>query len=189
MKNVWFYIMLVSICMLLYLDPENVLPTMLNTSKECLLLCANLLSIYAVWLGILQIMEDCGLIGKLSKWLSPITHKLFGKVDDKTNQYICMNISANMLGMGGAATPMGIEAMHRMDDGSGKVSRGMIMFFVLNATSLQLLPTTVIGLRMSAGSNCASDIIVPSLIATIITTLVGVALVYLCDKLSRKTNK
>ena len=96
-----------------------------------------------------------------------------------------MNISANMLGMGGAATPMGIEAMKGMDNGKGKLTRGMIMFFVINATSLQILPTTIIGLRLANGSANAGDIIMPSIIATLVTTLTGILLVIICDKIYR----
>lgn len=186
MNKIWYSILLVSICLLIYTNPENILPAMLKTSEESLKLCANLIAIYAVWMGIMQIMEDCGINYKLAKLLSPITHKLFGKIDDKTNEFICMNISANMLGMGGASTPLGIEAMKRMDNGSGVATRGMIMFFVLNATSLQLLPTTVIGLRASNGSLNPYDIILPSLITTIVTTLLAVLLVIFCDKLRQK---
>ena len=185
MKDIWFYIMLISISLLIVFDPDNILQTMLNTSKESLTLCGNLLGIYAVWLGLMQILQDCGIMTKLAKLLSPITTKLFGKVDQKTNEYICMNISANMLGMGGAATPMGIEAMKGMDNGKGKLTRGMIMFFVINATSLQILPTTIIGLRLANGSANAGDIIMPSIIATLVTTLTGILLVIICDKIYR----
>ena len=189
MKNIWFYITLTSICILAFVNPNQILTTMLNTSKQSLLLCANLLSIYAVWLGVLQIMQDCGLITKLSKLLSPITKKLFGNIDQTTNEYICANLSANILGMGGAATPMGIQAMQRLGDNSDTATRSMIMLFVINATSLQLVPTTIIGLRSTYGSTNATSIFLPSLIATIATTAIGILLVFICDKIFRKIKK
>ncbi len=189
MKNIWFYITLTSICILAFVNPNQILTTMLNTSKQSLLLCANLLSIYAVWLGVLQIMQDCGLITKLSKLLSPITKKLFGNIDQTTNEYICANLSANILGMGGAATPMGIQAMQRLGGDSDTATRGMIMLFVINATSLQLVPTTIIGLRSTYGSVNATGIFLPSLIATIATTAIGILLVCICDKIYRKIKK
>ena len=188
MNKIWFAIMIVSVCLLTFINPEMVLPTMIDASKQSLQLCASLIAIYAVWLGLLQIMEDCGLTKKLAYRLSPVTKKLFGKIDDKTNELICMNLAANMLGVGGASTPLGIEAMKRMDTGSGIASRGAIIFFVLNATSLQLLPTTVIGLRMTNGSINASSIIVPSLITTILTTLLGLGLCLMCEKVIKRKN-
>jgi spore maturation protein A len=172
--------------MCLYLKPDAILPTMLTASRDVIELAISLVAIYSVWLGILQIMQDSGLNAKLSKVLKPATGKLFGKLDDKTNEYICLNISANMLGMGGAATPMGIKAMQSMDDGSGVATPAMIMFFVLNATSLQLLPTTVIALRTSSGSLDPTSILLPSLIATIVSSLVGFILVKICQKLFSK---
>lgn len=172
--------------MCLYLKPDAILPGMLNASKNALELGISLISIYAVWLGLLQIMEDSGINKSLSKALKPATNKLFGKLDEKTSEYVCLNISANMLGMGGAATPMGIKAMQSMDDGSGVASKAMIMFFVLNSTSLQIIPSTVMALRASSGSANAAAIFFPSLIATVISAVTGIILVNICDKIWRK---
>lgn len=94
-----------------------------------------------------------------------------------------MNVSANMLGIGNAATPMGIKAMQALDDGSGKANFAMIMLIVINATSIQLLPTTVIGLRATAGSSSPADIILPTILATFATTILGIFLVHMIDKL------
>jgi len=186
MNKIWFWVIFVSFVLLLYFNPNAVLPTMLSTGNSTIELCVTLLAVYAIWMGLLQIMEDSGLNKKLSKALKPATDKLFGKLDPKTNEYVCMNISANMLGMGGAATPMGIKAMKSMDDGSGTATYAMLMFFVLNATSLQLLPTTVIALRAAAGSANPSDIILPSLIATIASTAIGILLVILFNRFYKK---
>ena len=190
MSKIWFWLLFISFCMCLYLCPQAVLPTMLNAGEDAFKLAISLLAIYAIWMGLLQVMEDSGLNKKLSKVLRPATDKLFGKLDPKTNEYVCMNISANMLGMGGAATPMGIKAMQGMDDGSGTASYAMIMFFVINATSLQLLPTTVMGLRAAAGSTDVTSIVLPSLIVTIATTIIGILLVILFNSFyKRKRNK
>ena len=99
---------------------------------------------------------------------------------------IAMNMSANMLGLGNAATPMGIKAMKALDDGSGIANTAMIMLIVLNATSIQLLPSTVIGLRASAGSTSPADIILPTLIATITTTILGIVLVKIISSIREK---
>lgn len=179
-----------SICFLLWSNPSSVLNSMIDASEEAFSLCIELCAVYAVWLGVLELVEASGLSEKLAKLLHPLIKKLF-KIDDKeTEKMIALNMSANILGLGNAATPMGINAIKRLDDGSGVATNAMIMLIVLNATSLQLLPSTVIGLRSSAGSASPSDIILPTIIATFCTCLLGICLVKLCnhirDKLKRK---
>lgn len=186
MSKIWFWLIITSICILLYLNPEIVLPSMLQATEDCLKLCLSLCAIYSVWLGILQVMEDSGINKKLSKFLSPITKKIFGNVDDTTNELLCMNISCNILGMGGAATPLGMKAMQRLDDGSGVANRAMIMLIIFASTSMQILPTTVIGLRITAGSESASNIILPTIIAAILTTFIGIGLALIIEKFKSK---
>ena len=163
---------------------------MLEASENTLKLCISLCAIYSVWMGILQVMEDCGINKKLSKILSPVTRKIFGNLDDETNQLICMNISCNILGMGGAATPLGMRAMRRLDDGSGKANRAMKMLIIFASTSMQILPTTVIGLRITAGSVAPSDIMLPTIISAIATTVFGIAIAFCIENVKkRKKNK
>ena len=162
---------------------------MLEASENSLKLCLSLCAIYSVWLGILQVMEDSGINKKLSKLLSPITRKIFGKVDDETNALLCMNISCNILGMGGAATPLGMKAMHNLDDGTGIANRPMIMLIIFASTSMQILPTTVIGLRITAGSANASNIILPTIIAAILTTVIGIGLALVIESFKQKKLK
>ncbi len=159
------------------------LSTMIDASAGALKLAVELCAVYVVWLGILEIVEESGLSQKLAKLLHPIIRWLF-KIDDKeTEKMIALNMSANMLGLGNAATPMGIAAMKRLDDGSGYASQAVIMLIVLNATSIQLLPSTIIGLRAAAGSSTPADIILPTLISTICTCVVGVTLVKLFGRM------
>jgi len=134
-------------------------------------------------------MEDSGINKKLSKILTPITKKIFGKVDDETNELLCMNISCNILGMGGAATPIGMKAMQKLDDGSGVANRAMIMLIIFASTSMQILPTTVIGLRITAGSVNASNIILPTIISAILTTVIGIGLALIIEKFKNKRFK
>ena len=190
MNKIWFVMVVGSICFLLWRDPSSVLDSMIDASGEAFSLCIELCAVYAVWLGVLELVEASGLSEKLAKLLHPLIKKLF-KIDDKeTEKMIALNMSANILGLGNAATPMGINAIKRLDDGSGVATNAMIMLIVLNATSLQLLPSTVIGLRSSAGSASPSDIILPTIIATFCTCLLGICLVKLCnhirDKMKRK---
>ena len=185
MNKIWFWLIVLSMCILLYINPEIVLPSMLQASENTLKLCLKLCAIYSVWMGILQVMEDSGINKKLSRLLSPVTKKIFGPLDDKTNELVCMNISCNILGMGGAATPLGMKAMRRLDDGSGKANRAMIMLIIFASTSMQILPTTVIGLRITAGSSSPSDIMLATIIAAIFTTGIGIAMALLIERLKK----
>jgi len=178
--------MLSSILVLLITNPAAMLSEMIGASAEALSLCLELCAVYAVWLGIMELVEVSGLGEKLAKLLRPLIRKIF-KIDNaETQKIIALNISANMLGIGNAATPMGIKAMQALDDKSGKANFAMIMLIVINATSIQLLPTTVIGLRASAGSTNAADIILPTLIVTFSTTILGIFLVHGINKITKK---
>ncbi len=203
MNKIWFMMIVGSLCFLLWSDPSLVLNSMIDAAADAFSLSLELCAVYAVWLGVLEICKVCrrkgctelgiveasGLSDKLARALRPIIKKLF-KIDDKeAEKMIALNMSANMLGLGNAATPMGINAMKRLDDGSGTATPAMIMLIVLNSTSIQLLPTTVIGLRASAGSSSPSDIILPTLLATICTCTLGIVLVKFCHKLFRRKKK
>ena len=189
MNKIWFWCIVTSICILLYINPEIVLPSMLDASESTLKLCLSLCAIYSVWMGILQVMEDSGINKKLSKFLTPVTKKIFGNLDEATNELICMNISCNILGMGGAATPLGMKAMQRLDDGSGNANKAMIMLIIFASTSMQILPTTVIGLRITAGSTSPSDIILPTIIAAIFTTVVGISIAIIIERFRERKRK
>ena len=177
MNKIWFCMVLASICFLFCTDPSSVLSQMLGASKEALTLSIELCAVYAVWLGILELVEASGLNRKLAKILSPVNVK-----DSETESLIAMNISANMLGLGNASTPLAIKAIKKMDTGSEVASFPIIMLIVINATSIQLLPTTVISLRQAAGSLSPADIILPTLITTFCTTLLAIFLVKLLSK-------
>lgn len=189
MNTFWFVMMFASILVLLITNPSAVLSEMIGASADALSLCIELCAVYAVWLGIMEMVEASGLGEKLAKLLRPLIKKIF-KVDNaETQKIIALNISANMLGLGNAATPMGIKSMQALDDGSGKANFAIIMLIVINATSIQLLPTTVIGLRTSAGSTNPADIILPTIIVTFFTTLLGITTVHFIDFVVRKTRR
>lgn len=189
MNVFWIIMMLASTLVLLITNPSDVLSQMLGASASAFELCIELAAVYAVWLGILELVEASGLSNKLAKLLRPIIKKIFKVDNQETQKIIAMNISANMLGLGNAATPMGIKAMQSLDDKSGKANFAIIMLIVINTTSIQLLPTTVIGLRETAGSANSADIILPTLISTFCTTFLGIILVHLIDKIKRKRRK
>ncbi len=189
MNFIWLVMIVTSLGALLWTSPAFVMTEMITASGDALKLCVELAGVYAVWLGILELVDASGLGEKLAKLLKPIIKKLFKIDNEEIQRMIAMNMSANMLGLGNAATPMGIKAMKALDDGSGVANTTMIMLIVLNATSIQLLPSTVIGLRASAGSISPADIILPTLIATIVTTILGIILVKLFSQIYKKKRK
>lgn len=183
MEKIWTILMLASMLVLLIASPEIIIKTMIEESKNVVTMCFNLVAIYAVWLGMLEILDKSGLGEKLAKVLSPLIKKLFKIKDTEQIKYISYNISANILGLGNAATPSGIKAVKTMEKDLPKTKFAILMLIVVNSTSIQLLPTTVIGLRASAGSNSPSDIILPSLLASIIATVFGILVLLLYKKI------
>ena len=180
MNVIFVIIFVISAVFLTVTNPNEVIKAMTDGATKSITLCLSLISIYSVWSGILQIAEDSGLISKLSKLLKPIINRLFKNIDEKTSAKIATNISANLLGMGGIATPSGIEATTLMTEKSNH--DGACLLFVLASTSLQILPTTVVSLRQSFLSANPFDIFLPSLITTTVSTSVGIALYFLTKK-------
>lgn len=189
MNKIWLFMIISSMCFLVWKNPSSIVGEMVGASADALKLCIELCAVYAVWLGVLELVDKSGLGQKLAHALHPLIKKLFKIDNPEIEKMIALNMSANMLGLGNAATPMGIKAMKAMDDGSGVATPAMIMLIVINATSIQLLPSTVIGLRATAGSAAPEDIIIPTILATACTAVVGIILVKLFTKIWRRKVK
>lgn len=183
MNAAFLIISVISLVMMTIHSPESAFSSMINGVSDAISLSIKLVAIYAVWLSVLEMMNKTGIDKKLSKLLKPLIKKIFKKESEEAYDWICINVSANMLGMGGVATPAGIKAMERMQDGSEKATHNMVMLFVINATSIQLIPATVIAMRASANSQNAADIILPTLISSGIATLLGMII---CKVMSLK---
>ena len=165
--------------------------TIIESAGEAVSLGITMLGVMAMWCGIMEIAKQAGIIDKMTKLMSPVVHFLFPKIDRKhiVNEYITANMVANMLGLGWAATPMGIKAIKQMaqmereklrkqnkDTGKMKLraSNEMCTFLVINISSLQLIPVNIIAYRSQYGSVNPVGIVVPGLIATAVSTLVAV---------------
>jgi len=183
MSIAFLVITFASIVAMIIKSPESAFPTMIDGVGQAITLIIKLTAIYAVWLSVLDMATKTKLDKKLSKLLKPIARKIFKNESEEAYDWICINLSANMLSMGGVATPAGIKAMHAMEDGSARATDNMIMLLVINATSIQLIPATVVAMRASHGSQSASDIIIPTLISSGIATLCGMII---CKVLSLK---
>ena len=182
MNIIFNFSLIISLGLFVIFSPEQAINSMLSASEKAVTLCISLISIYALWLGLLEIVEESGINVKVAKLLSPIIKFLFGNQPDKVNQQLAINLSSNILGLGNASTPSGIKAMKMMDDGSGKASSGMAMLMVLNSMSIQIIPTTLIGLKVLYGSHNPTDIIFPILISSFLSTFLAVFLVKICYK-------
>lgn len=163
-------------------NPDGFLSALLSGGEKAAALSLSLLSVYCVWLGFFRVLEKSGLSGKLTNLLFPFSKKLFRSNDKEALRYACENLSANFLGLPGAPTPLGVKATEKFTAARNRY--GADMLFVLNATSLQILPTTVIAMRISAGSTSPFDIFLPTLLATLFSTLLGAFLVFLTRKRS-----
>lgn len=186
MSILWLIMSLASCILLLFHNPNAVTTEMLSASKSAVELCINLCGIYAVWLGLINVLDKSGLSDKLAHLLSPIIKKLFKSNNSEANKYIAINLSSNILGLGNAATPSGIRAMQLLDDKTGKITFSALMLLVVNSVSIQLMPTTVIGLRQSAGSTNPTDIIIPTIISSFLTCIFAVALVFVFNKIFKR---
>ena len=178
MNAIFLSLFLGATTILLLVNPPLFLPTVLDAAGDAASLCIALLASYAVWMGLMEVWKSCGITRGISRLLRPLCKRLFRTDDEQTLQAISANLSCNFLGIGGAATPYGIEGA-RLLDKAPHPEYASCMFFALNATSLQLLPTSVVGLRASLGSGAPADIIVPSLICTAFSTTVACLLVWL----------
>ncbi|MBS1416311.1 MAG: hypothetical protein HPY94_04110 [Clostridia bacterium] len=182
MGIIWILLMVVSIGIMMFSDPAGVLSAMTASVNESLLLCVKMCGVYCVWLGFIKIMEDINALKAVGILLRPLIEKLFGQVNPKAKDYLVVNISANLIGVANAATPTAIKAIGEMDRGDVKMTRGMAMLFVINATGIELLPSTVMSMRAAAGSASPADILLPSFIVNVVTTAIGILLVCLLYK-------
>ena len=175
-----------SLIMTCFSAPSSIISTMMSAAKMGVTMSIEFIGIYAVWLGFMQVLDDCKLSHKLSSILSRPVKRIFGQVDPETEKNICLNIASNIIGIGSAATPYGIKAMKGLDNGEERATKAMIMLVVINSTGIQLLPTTVIGMRAMAGSVSPSCILWPTIVATFVPTILGVLLVFVLCKNSKK---
>lgn len=180
LNKIWpFFIIISFIFAILSGNMEEFNNSLFTSCGEAVDLTITLFGTMCLWNGLMKIVQETSLIQKLSTLISPIMKFLFPKLrkEDKEYKEITINIIANLLGIGNAATPLGLKAMKTMQEKNSNketITDNMAMFIVLNTASLQLIPTTVIAVRMSLGSAEPSKIIVPIWIVTIIADIAGI---------------
>lgn len=162
-----------------------------SSTSESVNLCISLLGTICLWNGIMQIANKTSIIDRLTNLLKPTMNFLFPelKQEKEIQKEISLNVIANILGLGNAATPLGLKAMKSMQKKNPKkdtLTNSMITFIVLNTASLQIIPTTVIAIRSSMNSKNPTSIVFPVWIATICAAIAGITATKLFIKLTER---
>ncbi len=184
MNVIFTVILLLSAITMCISAPQDFLPATISGVKGAAECALTLLCIYIVWMGLSAVAEDCRLTAKASKLLTPVCRKIFRTENAEAIKDISMNVSCNLLGIGGAATPYAVKAIGALEKDGNVFAQNLL--FIINATSIQLIPATVIALRAAAGSVAAYDITLPSFLATCVSTLTGAFLYILYDRLQKR---
>ncbi len=159
-----------------------------NTSVK---IAIGLIGVMALWLGVMRVAEKAGMIDIIARLVRPITKRLFPTIPSNHPAIgaMIMNIAANMLGLSNAATPLGLKAMEELDKlnpKKGEATDDMITFLVINTSAITLVPATAIAIRASMGSANPQKIVIPSIIAATMATIVGLTTVKLIQYFQKK---
>jgi len=177
---IWLYLIVVSIVAAAYTGTmEDVGKASFESAKSAVTLALGLIGAMALWLGIMKVAEAAGLMKAITKAIRPVMHWLFPEIphDHPAMSAMIMNISANMLGLGSAATPMGLKAMAELDKlnpEKGTATDAMCLFLAINTSSVTLLPLGVITIRAASGATSPGSIIIPGLCASICSTAAAI---------------
>lgn len=169
----------------------------MDSSREAVSLCITMVGIMSFWNGIMEVAKESGLVRALTKKIEPFVKWIFPHLsgETKAQEYISLNFIANILGMGWAATPAGLRAMEELSKeeqlrenvneelGQTVASNEMCAFLVINISSLQLIPVSIITYRAQYGSASPTSIVMPAIIATMISTVVGIIICKICSKI------
>lgn len=184
---IWFFLIFIGIVVALFTGNIEVINTsVIEDTQQAVMFSIGLTGIMGIWLGLMNIANKSGLIKTFSKLLRPLTYILFPKIpkNHKALSLIIMNMVTNMFGAGNSATALGIKAMEEMNTlnkDKKTATNAMCMFLVINMSSVQLVPLTVLKIRSDAGSSNPTEIIGTSLIATFVSTIVGIISVKLLE--------
>ena len=182
MNILWTIIMLCSIAAMVVIKPDGAVKAMTEGANNAVSLAITLLASYSLWLGFFRLVEKTGISKAVARLIRKPLNFLFPSASDRAKSYL----SINFLGLGNAATPMGINAVCALDDGAERANTDMIMALVLSSTSLQLLPGTVIAMRVARGSAAPVSFLPANIIATVASTVIGISLVKILSAAGRR---
>ena len=180
LSYIWSFMMIFAVLFSGFSGGMNAVTTSaLSGAEEAVTICIKMCGVVAMWMGIMRIAEKSKLIDLLAIKMTPLLNFLFPSVpvSHPARKYIATNFIANFLGLGWAATPPGLKAMvelQKLNQDKGRATHAMCMFLIINISSIQLIPINIISYRNIYGSSNPTEIIVPSIIATIFSTLVAI---------------
>ena len=175
MNFLFVTIVLASLFTLIIKNPSVIYIAFSNASNSAFDLTVKLICIYSIWLAINNLLTQSKLSQKISKFLRKPISKLFKTNNENEISKLSLSLSSNMLGLGGIATPVSIDAMELLDKSHNEYAKTML--FVISATSIQLFPTTVMQLLTEHGIQNPTVIFLPTLFSTLISTAVGILMV------------
>lgn len=175
---IWGVFILLGVIISIIKGDNNLTNNLITSGTKGIDIIINLVPLMCLWLGTMKIADSSGLLNIISNKLSKIIRVVFPEIPkgDPAIAYISSNIVMNMLGLGNAATPFGIKAMTRLkklNNNSDIASRSMITFLVINTSSVTIIPTTVISLRIASGSNNPTEIMTACIITTFLSSFIG----------------
>ena len=191
MNYIWVFMIIVSYIFSFFAKTtEAVTKSVFDGCSDAVMLVISLLGMMCLWTGLLEIAERSGLVKKVQKLLSPIISWLFPTIDEKSEVAgaISMSITANLLGLSNAATPLGLSVMEKLEKRNlikETASDEMCMFVVINTASVTLLPTTLLTLRTSYMSGAPFEVIVPIWIVSFISLFSGIVCAKICQRRKR----
>lgn len=167
----------------------NIMNSMMDAAKTGFEISLGLTAVLSLWMGIMKIGERGGMVERLAHWLSPLFRRLFPDIPENhpVMGHIFMNLSANMLGLDNAATPLGLKAMEGLQElnpNKDTASNPMIMFLVMNTAGLTIVPVSILAYRAQLGAAQPTDVFVPILLATLISMVIGVAVTGAIQRIS-----
>jgi len=176
------------VCALVLGNQAALAPAAMEGAAQAIQLGISMAGVLCLWMGVMEVMDRAGLAGKLAKLFRPVLRRLYPDFagDKGVMDTIAANVSANLLGLGNAATPLGLEAARRMSRRTpGVASDSLCMLVVCNTASIQLIPTTVAAVRLAAGCETPFDILPAVWVTSILSVTVGIAAAKLFGKLWR----
>lgn len=197
LNYIWIAFFAIAFCIamakLVFMGDYSVFPAMMDStfasSKTAFEISLGLTGVLSLWLGVMKIGEKGGMVNLLAKALSPVFVRLFPDIPKghPVTGSIFMNIAANMLGLDNAATPLGLKAMEQMQQLNTKkdtATNPMIMFLVLNTSGLTIIPVSIMVYRAQMGAAQPTDVFVPLLIATFFSTLAGITITSIYQRIN-----
>lgn len=180
MNGIWIFMIVIGIIVAVVTGkPEIINEVIILDTQQAVIFAIGLTGIMSFWLGLMNIAKKSGLINSFARLMTPVTKLLFPSIppNHPAVSAMMMNIVANMFGAGNSATALGLKAMEELqtlNKDKKTVTNAMAMFLVINMSSVQLIPLTILKMRSDAGSNNPTEIIFTSIVATTVSTIVGV---------------